>query len=205
MKLKESYSTTRPVAEIAAELGVSERGCYQKARALGLKKPEDCHSFAGKIGSEDPRSIATRFKAGHVPANKGKRMTSELYAKCASTMFKKGHRPQTYLPIGSEVVVADGYIKIKIADPNVWRWKHRLVWEAANGPIPKGYNIQFKDGNRQNTTLDNLYLISRAEQLLKQNSLIARYPKELADVIRLKGAVKRQMTLYNKRKNNKDE
>ena len=80
-----------------------------------------------------------------------------------------------------------------------------MIWEEANGPVEKGYNVQFKDGNRLNVSLDNLYLISRQRQLKEKNSLMARYPKEVRDVIHLRGAIKRQMTLYNKRKENHHE
>lgn len=45
--------------------------------------------------------------------------------------------------------------------------KHRWLWEQAHGAIPKGYNVQFKDGDTLNCVLDNLYLISRKKQLRK--------------------------------------
>ena len=76
-----------------------------------------------------------------------------------------------------------------------------MVWEEANGPIPPGYNIQFRNKNRQDLRLENLYLISRAEQMGTENSIHARYPEELKKVIRLKGAIKRQITEHYKRNN----
>lgn len=200
-RLKESYTTVQPVAEIAAELGVSARCAYKKAQSLGLRKPDEVYAIGGRIGARHPEAIAHQFHTGSIPKNKGVPMSPERYAACAPTMFKKGNRPQTYLPIGSEVVVRDGYVKVKVAEPNVWMWKHRMVWEETNGPVPRGYNVQFKDGDKQNCALDNLYIISRAEQLKTQNSLLARYPKELIDVIRLKGAVKRQIKMHNRKKN----
>lgn len=39
---------------------------------------------------------------------------------------------------------------------------HRLVWEAANGPIPAGMCIDHIDGDRQNNVLSNLRLVSMA-------------------------------------------
>ena len=33
--------------------------------------------------------VNTTFKKRHVPANKGKQMSAEQYAKCKGTMFKK--------------------------------------------------------------------------------------------------------------------
>ena len=37
---------------------------------------------------------------------------------CERTWFKKGHIPANYRPVGSERVNADGYIEVKVADPN---------------------------------------------------------------------------------------
>lgn len=174
---------------------------YNKAFAMGLRRPGKLRSKAGKIGSQTEASRAHQFTSGHAPANKGKMMSPELYAKCAPTMFKKGNTPKNHREVGSERVGKDGYLWVKVAEPNKWKQKHRVLWEETYGPVGKGYNVQFKDGNRQNITLENLYLISRAQQLKEQNSLTARYPKELQDIIRLRGAVKRQI----KRKENKDE
>ena len=87
----------------------------------------------------------------------------------------------------------DGYVEIKVAEPRKWALKHRVIWEEANGPIPKGCNIQFRDGNKLNVKIENLYIISRSDQLMKQNAMYARYPKEMQDVMRLKGAINRQI------------
>ena len=42
-----------------------------------------------------------------------------------------------------------------------WKPKHRLVWEAANGPVPKGHVVIFADRNKSNFALDNLLLVPR--------------------------------------------
>lgn len=38
-----------------------------------------------------------------------------------------------------------------------------LVWTAFVGEIPKGYYVQYKDGNRWNLALENLYLKSNSD------------------------------------------
>lgn len=38
-----------------------------------------------------------------------------------------------------------------------------LVWTAFVGEIPDGYWVQYKDGNRRNLSVDNLYLKSNSE------------------------------------------
>ena len=87
-----------------------------------------------------------------------------------STSFKKGARPSNTVKVGTEVVTAkDGYIKVKVAEPNVWEFKHRMVWEKKHGKIPDGYIISFEDLDRTNCNIDNLSLIPR--------SLLVRYNK----------------------------
>ena len=113
-----------------------------------------------------------RFKPGHVPFNKGKKGIS--YKGMEATQFKKGHKPWNYRPIGAErITTKDGYLEVKVADPNKWRGKHILIWEAANGPVPKGHVVIFGDGNKRNFDINNLLLISRAQLVrLNQNKLI---------------------------------
>ena len=64
-------------------------------------------------------------------------------------------------PIGHEKVCADGYVWIITEHGR--KQKHRWVWEQANGPVPPNHCIKFKDGDRTNCSLDNLYLVTRAE------------------------------------------
>lgn len=168
---------------------------------MGLLRPKTIAAIAGAIGAQDERSISHRFAPGCVPANKGKKMRPEVYAKVSRTMFKKGQSPINHRDVGSERVNVDGYVEVKVAEPNKWRLKHRIVWEREHGEIQKGYNIQFRDGNKQNCSIDNLYIISRSEQMRTQNSMYARYPQELICAIRARGTLKRQITMYNKRNN----
>lgn len=108
--------------------------------------------------------ITGRFEKGHIPANKG--LKGYCHPACKKTQFKKGHTPVCHRPIGSERIDSkDGYILVKVAEPNKWELKHRIVWEENNGPIPEGYIIIFKDGNKTNVNIDNLALVSRAEHL----------------------------------------
>lgn len=113
--------------------------------------------------------IPYRFPKGHIPANKG-----QIGVRLSpATEFKKGHIPQTWKPVGTETVRSDGYTWVKLAEPNKWREKHRLIWEATNGQIPAGHAVIFADGNRQNVVLENLMLVKRSQLVrLNQNNLI---------------------------------
>lgn len=185
-------------SELAQILGRSESSIYQQAKCLGVKSSKDKIVRAAKMTSMNPNSIASRFKKGHVSHNKGKKMDAETYAKVRDTMFKKGNIPANHRPVGSERLNVDGYVEVKIAEPNKWRGKHRVIWEREHGEVPEGYSVSFKNGNRQDFSLDNLILVSRSD-LMNRNSL-HRYPDELKEVIMLKGVVKRQINKYNKKR-----
>ena len=189
--------------EIAAILGRSDRSVYCRTRLLGLKAPREKYVRSGQLGTRHPKAMAHRFKKGTTPPNKGKRMPAAVYKKCAGTMFRKGNIPATHRPVGTETLRSDGYIWVKVEEPNKWRLKQRLLWEQHNGPIPPGYNVQFKDHDPKNCRIENLYIISRSDQMRNENSLIASYPKPLADLIRLKGAVNRQ--IHKHQRNGKEQ
>ena len=188
-------------ADIAKRLDRTLSQVYNKAGKMGLKAPLERSRLAGKLGTNHPNAVAHRFKKGSVPPNKGKKMSPEVYEKVKETMFKKGNSPVNHREVGSERINVDGYIEIKVAEPNRWRLKHRFIWEQVNGEIPKGYNVQFKNHNRQDCRIENLYLICRADQIAKENSYWAKYPKEIQELIHLKGVVNR--AIHKAEKNGK--
>lgn len=147
------------------------------------------------------------IKKGSIPKNKGKKqaeyMSADAIEKTKATRFSKGHLPHN---TRHDYALSDRkdktgrvyrYIRIGLAK---WIPYHRYIWEQSNGEIPKGYNVQFKDRNTLNCTVDNLYLISKADQLKNENSLHARYPEEVRKLIQLKGALNRQINNANKKK-----
>jgi HNH endonuclease len=116
--------------------------------------------------------VDCRFKTGHEPTNKGMKGTGGW----EPTHFKKGHKPHNYKPVGTERVNGEGYVDIKIADPNKWRAKHVLIWEKENGPVPPGHAIIFGDGNRRNFEIDNLIKVTRRQLgMMNQKGLISNH------------------------------
>ena len=109
--------------------------------------------------------LTGKFRKGQTPHNKGKKMPKEVYEKVKHTMFAKGNVPPNHRPVGSERISKDGYIEVKVAEPNKWRLKQRVVYEEAKGKIPEGCTIIFLDGNKQNCNIDNLMCITRSELL----------------------------------------
>lgn len=83
--------------------------------------------------------------------------------------FKKDHQRNQTVPEHTVQRVKKGnthIMRIKIG--RNWEYYHRHVWEMANGTIPPGYNIYFKDGNSENCELSNLELSNLRDGLLKR-------------------------------------
>ena len=119
--------------------------------------------------------LTGRFKKGNIPANKGKKGL----VGPNKTSFYKGQPPINFREVGSERVTKDGYIEVKVKNPNVWRLKHSVIWEKENGPVPKGHAIMFADGNKQNFDINNLLLVSRAQLLFMVTKKLRKNDIEL--------------------------
>ena len=99
------------------------------------------------------------FSPGQKSWNKG----LKGYMGANSTSFKKGNTPLNHRPVGYERITVDGYVEVKVAEPNVFELKHRQIWEQQHGKIPDNHVLVFKNMNKQDCRLENLMLISRAE------------------------------------------
>lgn len=116
--------------------------------------------------------ISGKFKKGQVPYNKGKKMPKEVYEKAKHTMFSKGNVPSNHRPVGSERISKDGYVEVKVKEPNKWKLKQRIIYEEIKGKIPEGSTVIFLDGNKLNFDIDNLKCVTRSELLyLNRNGL----------------------------------
>jgi hypothetical protein len=118
------------------------------------------------------------FRKGFTPWNKG----LKGYMGPNKTSFRKGTIPPNQVPVGTESLTKGGYIKVKIADPNKWELKHRLIYKQHHGEIPKDCNVIFADTNIYNFDIDNLILVSKAEMLIMNNNKLIYEDKELTKV-----------------------
>lgn len=162
-----------PAKRMARMLGRTEGTARQRMLLLGLKVPPD-------IIEKFKRD--SQFKKGRISANKGKKMSAEMKRRIAHTFFPKGNIPVNVKWDGHERISKDGYVEVRVR-MGKYALKHRLIWEKAHGKIPPGHIIIFKDGNSQNLSLDNLQMISREENMLRNS--IRRFPAELQDTIKL--------------------
>ena len=100
---------------------------------------------------------------------------------CEKHWFKKGQKPASWVPVGTERIRKNGYIWVKIAEPKTWRMKQLVVWEAANGPVPEGHRLLFRDGNKLNCDLSNLMLLTDKARAVLNKSGLANVGEEYID------------------------
>lgn len=202
-ELKHRYPTTR-VQDLADEFGCSEILVQRKAGKLGIKKDKEFVRKMARdaiINNPEHNGRKAWIKKGSIPPNKGKKMSEfmsperlEIFKK---NQFKKGNRPHNAVPINTEVFMPQhGYTKVKVGEPDKWELKHRLVWMQHNGPIPEGFNVQFKDGNTLNFEPANLYIVDKSGNM--QENTIMRYPDNLRTAIRQIGKLTKTIKEHEK-------
>lgn len=185
-----------PAKAIAMVLGRPVEHIYQMAQRLGLAKSEQflTGELSGRLTGAEGK--ATRFAKGHKPWNHGMK-GFQAGGRAPQTQFKKGNRPHTWTPIGTERITRDGYLERKITDTGCTRRDyqavHRLLWIEHHGPIPDGHVVVFKDAlpKHENITIDRLELITRGE--LASRNTIHRYPPEVKQLIRLQRKLERKV------------
>lgn len=140
------------------------------------------------------------FVKGQPSHNKGVKMSPEVYEKIKATMFKPGSRPHNANEVGDIVLATTGYYKIKVAEPNVWEFCHIRAWQQAHGVVPEGMMVSFKDGNRENWSLENLMLITKGENATINNMHLRYDRAELTEsgllVAKIKQAEKTRREKY---------
>ena len=187
--LRRRYPHERTV-DIVEEVGHPITSIYHKVAQLGITKTaEFMKSEASGRLVGGTKGIGNRFQKGHKTWNKGMK---GLQIGGEETQFKKGNSLRNRKPVGTVVVRTDGYMQTKIAEPNVWKLTHHLVWEqAGNTPPVHPFVLRFKDGNQQNCTIENLELSSKVE-MMEKNS-VQTLPPDLRKAIQLHGVLLRRI------------
>jgi hypothetical protein len=110
-------------------------------------------------------------KKNRIPWNKGRNYWNEpkykeAYQIVKANQFKKGNVPYNTYENDFTIVIRKvkerPYQFIRLA-ASKWVQYHRWIWEQEYGAIPSGMIVIFKDGNSMNCKIDNLELISMAE------------------------------------------
>jgi hypothetical protein len=189
--------------DLEGMIGRDLKSIYAKASELGIKKSDAFKRSEVSGRTNGQQGVGTRFEKGLIPWNKGSNFVAG--GRSAETRFKKGRPPaqaHNYQPIGSVRLRSDGYLELKMSDdPTIYparRWVavHRIVWEKHHGPIPKDFVVRFKTGMktiiRDEITIDKLECLSRRDNM-RLNSYHNNYPKEVAQLIQLRGTVQRKI------------
>ena len=128
------------------------------------------------------------FKPGQQAWNKGIPFRSG--GRSHETWFKKGQRSINWRPVGSERLNVDGYLEVKVSEPNHWDLKHRVVYREHFGDIPEGHAVLFNNRDRTDCRPENLLLVSRAQLavlnkqgLLQDDAELNKTAVLIADVI----------------------
>lgn len=187
-----------PIAEYCREFNARFNRNVRKTNLNALRKRKGWRT--GRTG---------HFEKGHESHNKGRKqndyMSAEAIKKTEATRFKKGQTPGNTRPMYSERISKDGYIEIKVPERNPhtgaatrFKLKHRWVWEKANGSVPKGHLLRFKDGDKTNCTLENLELMPRGVSAILNKRGYENMPAEVKATAKLLAQVEYKRSELNR-------
>jgi hypothetical protein len=199
--IKELYLEL-PLKNLADLIGRSGGYVSGRYKKLQLKVPEKIKKEFIEYG---------RIKKGNIPQNKGKKQTEymspETIERTKATRFKKGNLPGNTLFDGAISIRREhqqrrgGHIT-KYIRISKGKWKELQIynWEKVNGPVPKGFVLACKNGDRLNCEISNWYLLSMADNV-RRNS-IHNYPQEIVNTIMLMGSMRRKINTKLKKLSN---
>ena len=174
---------------LARRLGCTVAALYRRAHQLGLHKSQIFLDSpdSGRTRPGDTRGAAYRFQKGHVSQNKGLRRPGYFRGRMRETQFRKGQSPHNEMPLWSFRFNSMGYLMLKTGKPapkpnDGWEWVHKLIWEQANGPIPAGSRIWWKDRDHGNCALANLEILTAVEHMAR--TTIHNFPEVKEMILR---------------------
>jgi HNH endonuclease len=160
-KVLKTLYPTLTLPELCLRLNRKPASIQNRANILGIGK---------SVNFKNP----TYFKKGHKPWNAG--LQIKQHPAAIKTRFKKGHTPGNYLPIGSVTIrIRDRnhipYMFIKLAE-HKWVTASVAIWEYYHGKIPTGMVVTFINGDTMDPSIENLKLISRVENGIRNSGSI---------------------------------
>jgi hypothetical protein len=185
---------TVPSRPLCDYLGITMSQLYNRVFQMGVKKNPRIKYLQNRALRLNG-GMKSRWQRGYEPHNKGKQMSSELYAEGKTYHVQAlSNKPfNTREPNATSIrwdKTGRPYSYTKVKD-SLWVLTHRLVWESIYGPIPKDHVVRFKDGNNLNIQIDNLECIPKTENAIRNS--IHRFLGEVQTVIRLKSKLNKQI------------
>ncbi|MFD2962801.1 MULTISPECIES: HNH endonuclease signature motif containing protein [Olivibacter] len=163
-----AHALTMPLKRMARTLGVGDTLVKLRMKHLGIVVPQELR---------DKWAEQSRLKKGNVPPNKGKKqveyMSAESIERSKATRFKKGNIPANAFEKDGVITIRNDkrgvpYKHIRIA-LGEWEYLHIYNWKTANGQVPDGHVVAFKDGDTLNPDISNLELITMGENMLRNS------------------------------------
>lgn len=121
---------------------------------------------AGRFVPGQSYSPATQFRRGHRVAPATEFKPGER--RSVATEFTAGQAAHNHLPVGSVSVRRETHTGldrawVKTEEPNVWRKRAVVVWEALHGRVARGSVVHHCDRNSLNDDPENLKALTRKE------------------------------------------
>ncbi len=189
-KIKDEY-LAKPVKRLADELNTTYHRIMRFLKRNNLEIPKELI---------EKRKLESRIKKGNIPFNKSKKqtdyMTQEAIERTKKTRFKKGNIPHNANKKGDGAITirkdksGRNYKYIRVA-LGVWELLHVHIWEKENGKIPENHIVVFKDGNTENVCIENLELISKVENMLRNSK--HKFPREIIPSLVLKNKLENKL------------
>ncbi|WP_158873956.1 HNH endonuclease [Antarcticirhabdus aurantiaca] len=96
------------------------------------------------------------------------------------------------------MAIHNGHVFKKVANARRWKLLSHLNWEEANGPLPEGYVLKARDGDRLNTDASNWVLFPNWLGVTARLA-IHNAPPELMEAVILNETVKHRLRLARAR------
>lgn len=168
--IKEFYLLL-PIKNLADLIGRSDSFTNRRINKLGLIIPRELI---------EQRKIESRIKPGHVPMNKGKKITEymspEGIERSKATRFKKGQKSHTELFDGAITFRwnhldrnAEPHWYIRLSK-GVWQELQIFEWEHVNGPVPEKHVLSCIDGDTLNIDPSNWKPMPMADNMRRNSA-----------------------------------
>ncbi len=176
LRCGKEFEAVRVDAVWCPDCRVERKKARLKRYDLARSKAGNCIDCGKAIGDRSSRCITCGNKA------KGWRYRGE-----GNAMWKGGRTETT-----------DGYMAIRVNPTNEkgkpYELEHRVVWEKANGAIPKGWVVHHLNGTKNDNRIENLVAMPRKDH--NPLTITEPYKKRIRELEYTIGILLEEMKLF---------
>ena len=118
-------------------------------------------------GGENTRALGHAYGVGHATVWRRLRAAGAKMRTCGGPVGNKSCLGR-YKRGGPLCLVGSGYLGTHDREGEQC-YVHRACWEAYHGPVPSGYVVHHRDGDRQYNEIENLACMPRSEHVKLHN------------------------------------